>query len=198
MITFPGDALDTVADLEEWTKGDLRSVHPLIRWYAATEDPRPWTLSRVPTALVPKRERMPLVLSLRENQLDQQLSINCRLRGRAHRTYLLGRASSDFTDEDLIVARCVQRSLMALDRQIAVIQQFRQLQSTAFDVGLTGREISVLDLIAAGHTTREVSRRLGYAPRTVDKHLERIYRKLGVRDKLNAVRVDRSWSLIPH
>ena len=58
-------------------------------------------------------------------------------------------------------------------------------------LGLSGRELAVLSLVADGHATRVISQRLGCSPRTVEKHLERCFRKLGVRDRLNAVRVAR-------
>ena len=54
----------------------------------------------------------------------------------------------------------------------------------------------VLALVAAGHSNRAIARRLGCAPRTVEKRLEKIFRKLGVRDRLNAVRIAQAWGLV--
>ena len=62
---------------------------------------------------------------------------------------------------------------------------------------LTGRELAVLQLLAEGHSTRLIGRQLLCSPRTVEKHLERSYRKLGVRDRVNAVRLARAWGLAP-
>ncbi|WP_370963500.1 LuxR C-terminal-related transcriptional regulator [Amycolatopsis sp. cg9] len=45
---------------------------------------------------------------------------------------------------------------------------------------LTAREQQVADLVARAATDREIARRLGISPRTVQKHLQRIYRKLDV------------------
>lgn len=45
---------------------------------------------------------------------------------------------------------------------------------------LTEREGRVLSLVAAGGTNASIARRLGCSPRTVAKHLERIYAKLAV------------------
>jgi DNA-binding NarL/FixJ family response regulator len=64
------------------------------------------------------------------------------------------------------------------------------------DVALTGRELAVLRLLADGHTGFGIARRLGMAPRTVDKHLENAYRKLGVHDRLTAVRVAAGLGLV--
>jgi DNA-binding CsgD family transcriptional regulator len=53
---------------------------------------------------------------------------------------------------------------------------------------LTPREVEVLSLASRGATTQAIARRLGNQPRTVDKHLERSYRKLGATDRASAVR----------
>jgi DNA-binding CsgD family transcriptional regulator len=52
---------------------------------------------------------------------------------------------------------------------------------------LTDREQAVLDLVARGLTSRAVAHRCGISERTVDKHLEHIYRKIGCSDRLTAV-----------
>jgi len=92
--------------------------------------------------------------------------------------------------------RDIQRAIIGLDRQVSTIRQLTGMQSTVVDLGLTARETSVLALLAAGYTNRGIARRLGCAPRTVEKHLERIFRKLGVRDKLNAVRLAQACQLV--
>jgi DNA-binding CsgD family transcriptional regulator len=45
---------------------------------------------------------------------------------------------------------------------------------------LTAAERRVADLVATGLTNAQVAARLFMAPRTVEAHLTRIYRKLGV------------------
>ena len=54
---------------------------------------------------------------------------------------------------------------------------------------LTFRERQVLSVASEGLTSREIADRLGVRERTVTTHLARIYRKLGVRSRLAAVRV---------
>ncbi|MBS1676621.1 MAG: AAA family ATPase [Actinobacteria bacterium] len=48
---------------------------------------------------------------------------------------------------------------------------------------LTSRERDVCELVAAGHTNREVAATLFLSPRTVEHHLRAAYRKLGVRSR---------------
>jgi DNA-binding CsgD family transcriptional regulator len=45
---------------------------------------------------------------------------------------------------------------------------------------LTAREAEVLDALAAGDAPGQIALALGISPRTVHKHLEHVYRKLGV------------------
>lgn len=53
-------------------------------------------------------------------------------------------------------------------------------------LGLTRRETEVLELVAAGKTNPEVAEALVITRRTVKKHLEQIYDKLGVRTRTAA------------
>ena len=54
-------------------------------------------------------------------------------------------------------------------------------------LSLTPRECEVMDRLAAGKTNRAIAAILGAKPRTVEKHLERIYVKLGVETRTAAV-----------
>ena len=58
-----------------------------------------------------------------------------------------------------------------------------------FDVRLTEREREVLSVAAEGLTAREIATRLGVRERTVTTHLARIYGKLGVGNRLAAIRL---------
>lgn len=52
---------------------------------------------------------------------------------------------------------------------------------------LTVAEGAVLTHMSAGLTAAAIARRLGISPRTVHKHLEHVYRKLGTHDRLSTV-----------
>jgi DNA-binding NarL/FixJ family response regulator len=54
--------------------------------------------------------------------------------------------------------------------------------------GLSGREREVMGLIAAGATNREIAERLFLSPHTIKEHTSTIYRKLGVRNRAEAVK----------
>ena len=52
---------------------------------------------------------------------------------------------------------------------------------------LTTREVEILQLLAFGHTNRDIADRLFISPDTVKTHLEHIYEKLGASDRTAAV-----------
>ena len=54
-------------------------------------------------------------------------------------------------------------------------------------LGVTAREAEVLTWLARGKTNRDIADVLGLSPRTVNKHLEGIYTKLGVENRSAAV-----------
>jgi DNA-binding NarL/FixJ family response regulator len=54
--------------------------------------------------------------------------------------------------------------------------------------GLTSREVEVLGLVATGLTNAQVAQRLFLSPRTVQRHLNSIYHKLGVSSRTAATR----------
>jgi DNA-binding CsgD family transcriptional regulator len=51
---------------------------------------------------------------------------------------------------------------------------------------LTVREREVLGLLTHGDRTKDLARQLGISPRTMQKHLQRIYAKLGVEGRTAA------------
>lgn len=54
------------------------------------------------------------------------------------------------------------------------------------DGGLTRREWDILNLLAEGHSNREISRRLFLSEKTVKAHLAAVFRKLGVSNRTQA------------
>ncbi|MBM7809251.1 helix-turn-helix transcriptional regulator [Saccharothrix algeriensis] len=63
--------------------------------------------------------------------------------------------------------------------------------------GLTDRELAVLGVLAEGLTADAIARRMDISPRTVHRHLQHLYRKLGTTDRLSAVLRAQSLGLLP-
>ncbi|MET4291083.1 DNA-binding CsgD family transcriptional regulator [Bradyrhizobium sp. LB8.2] len=57
------------------------------------------------------------------------------------------------------------------------------------EFGLTTREGEVPAWLSKGKTNRDIAQILGLSPRTVDKHLEQIYAKLGVENRTAAAAI---------
>jgi DNA-binding CsgD family transcriptional regulator len=61
-------------------------------------------------------------------------------------------------------------------------------------LGLSPREAETLRLVALGHTTTQTATQMRIAPRTVEKHLEHVYAKLGVRSLAQATST--AWAAV--
>lgn len=110
---------------------------------------------------------------------------------------VLSRRTEDFTD--------AERDLLARARP-HLIQAYRNaLEHTALlrqaglapvlppadlpAYGLTEREAAVVRRVASGLSNRDIAAELGLSTRTVQKHLEHAYRKLGVSSRSEAARI---------
>lgn len=60
-------------------------------------------------------------------------------------------------------------------------------ESSGVRASLTERELEILELVSRGLTVKQVATRLGISPRTVETHIAKLYRKLGVRNRVQAV-----------
>lgn len=90
-----------------------------------------------------------------------------------HRLLLWREIGPDFTERDLL--------LMTLLRPHVTEMHARQLRRQRGTPELTPRQREILRLVAAGCTNRQVGRALGLTERTVGKHLENVYLRLGAR-----------------
>ena len=59
--------------------------------------------------------------------------------------------------------------------------------SRASQHGLTAREVEILDMVASGRTNREIATSCFLAEKTVKNHINRIFAKLGVTSRAEAV-----------
>jgi DNA-binding CsgD family transcriptional regulator len=118
---------------------------------------------------------------------------------------LLHRSGTDFTEDHVRVARRLQPLLAAVEEQRQLLLRLRQQpgpagrapEAVAADCALTPRETTVLLLLTDGLTATAMGHRLGISDRTVHKHVENIYRKLGTRDRISTVLRAQRLGLVP-
>ncbi len=65
------------------------------------------------------------------------------------------------------------------------------------ELGITPRELEILQHIARGMSTREIAEALFVSENTVKTHASRLFDKLGVNRRMKAVEAGRSFGLIP-
>jgi DNA-binding CsgD family transcriptional regulator len=74
---------------------------------------------------------------------------------------------------------------------------FRRNHAAIRSLGLSPRECEILDRLAAGRSNKEMARDLGISPNTVKTHIARVYDKLEVQRRVQAIEKARWLALIP-
>jgi|SRR5882672_1184298 len=64
-------------------------------------------------------------------------------------------------------------------------------------LGITPRELEILELMAAGLSNREIAERVHVSENTVKTHSSRVFDKLGARRRTQAVQLGKELRLIP-
>jgi DNA-binding CsgD family transcriptional regulator len=165
-------------------------VHPLVREHGRN---RAATTKRIDDLLPGGAFRSTPLFNeyYRKIGIDHAMAIPIHVDGRFLVSFVLNRSGTGFSDRDRDLAEIMRPHLANLYRLGVAREGVRHLPSDApFDPAaapLTAREREVLDWVAAGKTNRDIAAILGASPRTVEKHLERIYEKLGVETRTAAV-----------
>jgi DNA-binding NarL/FixJ family response regulator len=64
-------------------------------------------------------------------------------------------------------------------------------------LGISARECEVLEMLAAGHANKVIARRLDISPNTVKTHIARLYEKLEVASRTQAIGKARELDILP-
>jgi DNA-binding NarL/FixJ family response regulator len=65
------------------------------------------------------------------------------------------------------------------------------------DLGITRREMEILELVAEGMSNREIAEKLFVSENTVKTHCSRAFDKLGARRRTEAVQLGKKMGLLP-
>lgn len=80
---------------------------------------------------------------------------------------------------------------------VAARIEFVRNEQQVATLAITPRELDILDQIAAGKSTREIAQDLFVSENTVKTHASRLYDKLGVNRRTQAVQEARRLGLLP-
>lgn len=90
----------------------------------------------------------------------------------------------------------VAQGLMVMSRQYADVLVKGASAPSCMTPKLTAREYEILGSIARGHTIRQTARTLGIAVKTVEATQARLFRKLGVRNRMETLSTADAMGLI--
>ncbi|WP_338931312.1 LuxR C-terminal-related transcriptional regulator [Streptomyces netropsis] len=175
----------------------IRQRHPLLPYLTAGER-RPVTMSQICDRWRHSQWRSE---AFRDFGTTQQLGLPMPGGENALRTVVLGR-KGDFTERELAFAARIQPLLAGVDSHVRELRRLRDAAGRgpgAVDAdghGLTPREFTVLGLLAEGLTADVIGRRLTISRHTVNRHLEKIYRKLGTNNRVSTVSLARRTGLV--
>jgi len=79
----------------------------------------------------------------------------------------------------------------------AATQPFSLNEGRVKDLGITKRELEILELIAQGLSNREIADKLFVSENTVKTHSSRLFDKLSARRRTQAVQIGKEMGLIP-
>ncbi|MFH8371634.1 LuxR C-terminal-related transcriptional regulator [Streptomyces sp. NPDC018031] len=198
----------TKSHIADHTQRLIRHSRALADHYVSSRDRTPTTTCRI-LGEVEWRNSSDASRMRESLAADQVLGlplpdISGRVRG-----FLVYRTGSPFTDGQLAYARRIQPLLAGVDKQVALLRNWHASlpQGPGAPAGgapaapggetLTPRESAVLALLADALTATAIGRRLGISARTVQKHIESIYRKLGTKDRVATVLRAQAYGLVP-
>lgn len=192
---------DTDADS---VQAHIRSGYPFIDRYGVSADWTPQSAARVVGARIwrnsPTADALHKAFGTRH-----VFGLPLPQRGAHVSGFLVHRSGGDFSRHDERYAVRVQPLLKAAMAHRSLLTALcassgsdgRRQANHALAAPLTPRETNVLHLLATGLTAEGIGRRLGISPRTVHKHLNALYRKLGAADRLSAVLRAQDAGLLP-
>jgi DNA-binding CsgD family transcriptional regulator len=163
--------------------------HPLVNHYRVTGSGEPVMISDFLTQQ--RLHRLGLYTEFfRAIPVEHQVAVSLPGPDREVIGIALSRARRDFDDDDRALLSVLRAPLLAALLRARRRQQAGHVLTGTIGSGhadLTERETQILRLVAEGRTNASIARSLEVSPRTIAKHLEHIYRKLGVSSRAAAV-----------
>ncbi|MCD9875983.1 helix-turn-helix transcriptional regulator [Streptomyces guryensis] len=200
-VGMPPEVAVEFEGLGEEDVGLLRAGFPFAHHYASGPDRAPLTARRAAGAAWSASPTARLIGDMLD--VDHVLAIPLPGTTTPITGCMVYRSGTDFTDDDVRAARQLQPLLAAVEQQRQLLERWKRTAAPdppgepAADCPLTPRETTVLLLLTDALTAAAIGRRLGISDRTVHKHVEKIYRKLGTRDRISTVLRAQQLGLVP-
>ena len=90
-----------------------------------------------------------------------------------------------------------QEVLVVKEVAVPASQPFALNEERLKDLGITRRELEILELIAQGMSNREIADKLFVSENTVKTHSSRLFDKLSAKRRTQAVQIGKEMGLIP-
>jgi len=90
-----------------------------------------------------------------------------------------------------------QEVIVVKEVPVAGTQPFALNEARLKDLGITKRELEILELIAQGMSNREIADKLFVSENTVKTHSSRLFDKLSAKRRTQAVQIGKEMGLIP-
>lgn len=90
-----------------------------------------------------------------------------------------------------------QQIVVVKEVPVPATEPFTLNQEKLSDLGITPRELEILELIAQGLSNREIAERLFVSENTVKTHSSRLFEKLSAKRRTQAVQIGKELGLIP-
>ena len=155
----------------------------------------PVTVRVVSAGALPVRGNDPAAVLITRNPLPGATVLNAMRSG----TLAIVAESQSVADFEFAIrqARLGRSTLADGDLQV-LLEALRTDVVAAPNISLTGREADLLNSVAAGESVKQTARSLGIAVKTVENTQRMLFRKLGVRNRSQAIAVATSLGLVGH
>jgi ATP/maltotriose-dependent transcriptional regulator MalT len=90
-----------------------------------------------------------------------------------------------------------RRKEVVVFKEVAVSAPFALNEGKLQELGVTRRELEILELIAGGMSNREIAEKLFVSENTVKTHSSRLFDKLSAKRRTQAVQIGKELGLIP-
>lgn len=183
------DALQIVERFEA-----LMSEHPVMTYMKRTGDGSAWKISDFLTqSAFHGTEIYKQLYSNTDTEFQMAISFQPTARRMIGIACCRGKRSKDFNETDRSYLNALRPHLVQLWRLAIEMDSLKAGTPTrkryaTMNGLLTNRERQVLDWISEGKTNAAIADKLGLSPLTIKTHCQKILRKLGVKNRCEAVR----------